>query len=90
MVRFQGLTPIRYKEQRSRAGACEASLNPMLKLLQCGHYEVQLTADEWDRLITWMDTLGQRAGHFSPAQEQELTRLRQDLARLLEQEGVNP
>ena len=73
----------RYKEQRSQVGACEAALNPMLKLLQRGHYEVGLTSDDWDRLVTWMDTLGQRAGHFSPAQEQELEKLRQQLAGLL-------
>ena len=37
-----------------------------------------------NRLITLMDTLGQRAGYFSPAQEQELRKLRQQLAGLLE------
>jgi hypothetical protein len=73
----------RYKEQRSQVGACEATLNPVLKLLRRGHYDAQLTSDDWDRLITWMDTLGQRAGHFSPEQERELEKLRQQLAGLL-------
>jgi hypothetical protein len=31
-----------------------------------------------------MDTLGQRAGHFSPQQEQQLRQLRHDLAGMLE------
>jgi hypothetical protein len=52
-------------------------------LLQQGHYEVVLSADDWSRLITWMDTLGQRAGHFSPEQEQQLRELRGRLAGLL-------
>jgi hypothetical protein len=73
----------RYKEQRSQVGACEARVNPMLKLLRRGHYEVRLAGDDWDRLITWMDTLGQRVGHFSPEQEQELRKLRLQLAGLM-------
>jgi hypothetical protein len=74
----------RYREQRSKAGACEARTNPVIKLLQRGHYGVKLSADDWDRLVTWMDTLGQRAGHFSPEQEQQLRQLRHDLAGMLE------
>jgi hypothetical protein len=30
-----------------------------------------------------MDTLGQRSGHFSPQQEQELRRLRERMATML-------
>ncbi len=74
----------RYREQRSKAGACEARTNPLLKLLKRGHYDVRLSADDWDRLVTWMDTLGQRAGHFSPEQEQQLRQLRSNLAGMLE------
>ena len=74
----------RYREQRSQAGECEAQSNAALKLLGQGHYDVRLTADDWSRLITWMDTLGQRAGHFSPQQEEQLRRLRQKLAGMLE------
>lgn len=73
----------RYKEQRSVAGQCEASMNPVLKLLQRGHYKVQLNPDDWSRLITWMDTLGQRSGSFSAEQEAELRALRERLAGLL-------
>lgn len=78
------LVVARYREQRSLAGACEARMNPMLKLLKQGHYEVALGADDWSRLITWMDTLGQRAGHFSPEQEQQLRDLRRKLADLMQ------
>ena len=74
----------RYREQRSKAGACEARMNPALKLLQRGHYDVKLSADDWDRLVTWMDTLGQRAGHFSSVQEEQLRQLRHNLAGILE------
>jgi hypothetical protein len=74
----------RYREQRSVAGQCEARMNPVLKLLKQGHCEVKLSPDEWSRLITWMDTLGQRSGSFSRGQEDELRRLRQQMATLLE------
>jgi hypothetical protein len=77
------LVVARYREQRSKVGQCEARMNPVLKLLQQGHYDVALSADDWARLVTWMDTLGQRAGHFSPEQEQQLCELRGRLAGLL-------
>jgi mono/diheme cytochrome c family protein len=73
----------RWKQQISIAGQCEARVNPLFKLLQAGHYEVKLTPDDRDALITWMDTLGQRSGHFSPQQEQELRRLRETMATML-------
>ncbi len=74
----------RYREQRSVAGQCEARMNPVLKLLKQGHYDVKLQSDDWSRLITWMDTLGQRSGSFSPEQEAQLRKLRQDMAGILE------
>lgn len=74
----------RYKEQRSTPGACEARTSAVLKLLKQGHYEIKLSVDEWSRLVTWMDTLGQRAGHFSPEQQEQLRRLRQQMAGMLE------
>jgi hypothetical protein len=73
----------RYHEQRSVAGQCEAAMNPVLQLLRRGHYEVALSADDWSRLITWMDTLGQRSGSFSPEQEEELRNFRRRMAALL-------
>ena len=73
----------RYREQRSIAGQCDARSNPVLRLLQAGHHDVKLSADDRAALVTWMDTLGQRAGHFSPRQEEELRRLRESMADLV-------
>jgi mono/diheme cytochrome c family protein len=74
----------RWREQRSTAGACEARLSPVLKLIKAGHYDAKLSPSDWDALATWMDTLGQRTGHFSPQQEEELRRLRQSMASVLD------
>lgn len=73
-----------FHEQRSTAGQCEARMNPVRQLLQRGHHHVHLAPDDWSRLITWMDTLGQRSGSFSRAQETELVDLRQRLVGMLE------
>ena len=59
-------------------------MNPVLKLIARRHYDVTLSSNDWDRLITWMDTLGQRAGHFSAQQEEQIRRLRQKMAGILE------
>ncbi len=80
----------RYREQRSVVGQCEASMNPVLKLLKQGHYDVSLSTDDWSRLITWMDTLGQRSGSFSPEQEEQLRRFRKQLAELLADADAAP
>ncbi len=55
----------------------------LLALLRKGHYDVKLDTDDWQRLITWMDTYGQRQGAFSRDQEEELRRLRHRVANLL-------
>jgi len=60
-------------------------MNPVLELLRQGHYDVKLSAEDWSRLITWMDTLGQRSGSFSAEQAEELRRFRARLAALLSQ-----
>jgi hypothetical protein len=73
----------RYNEGRSVAGAGAAGSNPLLPVLQKGHYQVQLSADDWDRLVTWMDSYGQRLGSFDKAQEQRLAELRQRMAAML-------
>lgn len=72
-----------YREQKSVAGQCEARMNPVLQLLRSGHYDVQFTDDDWSRLITWMDTMGQRSGSYSPEQAEQLRQLRQRMAALL-------
>jgi hypothetical protein len=75
----------RYGDGRSLPGQGAAHTNLLLALLRKGHKDVHLGPDALDRLITWMDTYGQRQGHFSPEQEQRLRDLRDRLASLLAQ-----
>jgi hypothetical protein len=72
----------RYRQGFSTAGACAAKTSPLIKLIDAGHYDVILTPDDWDRLITWMDTYGQRRGAFSEDQEQRLRDLRRRMAAI--------
>jgi hypothetical protein len=53
-------------------------------LLEKGHYEARLSAAQWDRLNTWMDTYAQKQGSFDKAQEDELRGLRRKMADMLE------
>ena len=73
----------RWNERRSQPGAGASLATPLVALLDRGHYEVQLTADDTDRLLTWLDTYGQVRGSFSPEQEERLRQLRQSLQPLL-------
>lgn len=73
----------RFRQSRSTVGGCAAAANPVLKLLKQGHYDVGLTTDENDRLITWMDTYGQLLGSFSKEQEERLVQLRRQMAPIL-------
>ena len=61
-----------------RGGA--AQLSPLVQLLRQGHHGVQLDPGDWSRLLTWMDTYGQRRGAFSEEQEEQLRHLRDRLA----------
>ena len=70
----------RYRQGFSTAGACAAKANPLVQLLDQGHYDVRLDPGDWERLITWMDTYGQRRGSFSEDQEDRLRELRQKIA----------
>jgi len=72
-----------YGKGQSDPGKGAALTSPILAHLRKGHKDVKLDPDAWERLITWMDTYGQRAGHFSPEQEQRLRDLRDRLAPLL-------
>jgi hypothetical protein len=67
----------RYNEGRSIAGACAARANPLWKLLDAGHYDIELTGRDRQRLSLWMDTYGQRQGSFDSAQQRQLRQLRQ-------------
>jgi cytochrome c553 len=70
----------RYRQGRSTVGGGAAQLNPLVPLLRQGHHGVQLDPDAWSRLLTWMDTYGQRRGSFSEEQEEQLRQLRDRLA----------
>jgi len=73
----------RYRAGRSVAGACAARKNPLWRLLGAGHYDVKLTPDNRRRLITWMDTYGQRLGSFDAKQAETLRQLRRRMAPIL-------
>ena len=73
----------RYRQGRSPVGQCAARTSPLVKLLQAGHYDVELDGDEWERLLTWLDLYGQRLGSFGEDQEQRLRRLREQMASTL-------
>lgn len=75
----------RYNQGRSIAGAGAAQQNALPKLLRQGHYDAKLAPAEWERLLIWMDTYGQRLGSFSAEQEQRLRDLRQAMAPMLTQ-----
>ena len=70
----------RYRDLSPSSGPCAAQASPLVKLLKQGHYRCQLTADDWQRLLTWIDTYGQRTGSFGPEQEQRLKELRKTIA----------
>ena len=75
----------RYGEGRSVPGAGAAETNALLPLLKKGHYQVHLSRGDWDRLITWMDTYGQRLGSFDKNQERRLVELRKRMGPMLEE-----
>jgi mono/diheme cytochrome c family protein len=72
-----------HRQGRSAPGTGPSRESALLRLLRAGHHDVSLNADDWNRLVTWMDTYGQQLGSFSPAQEQQLIQLRQNLAAVL-------
>jgi len=72
-----------YREGRSVVGDGAARRSPLLAMLRRGHHDVQLGEDDWSRLLTWMDTYGQRLGSFSDDQEQRLLALRARARELL-------
>ena len=68
----------RYREGRSIEGRGLSTLSAWLDQVRepGAHHDVALSADDKERLITWLDTYGQRLGHFSDAQEQDLIELK--------------
>jgi hypothetical protein len=73
----------RHRQGRSTPGGCASGTSPLVRLLEGGHYDVELSRDEWQRLFTWMDTYAQRRGAFSEDQHQRLEALRRRTASLL-------
>jgi hypothetical protein len=41
----------------------------LTKLLDSGHYDVRLSADEWERIVTWIDANALFYGTFNPEQQ---------------------
>jgi hypothetical protein len=79
------LRQLAFEKDRSIVGDCPARKSKLMALLRDpkGHEGVRLDADSLARLAAWMDLYAQRQGHFSDKQEQELTRLREQMAPLL-------
>jgi hypothetical protein len=75
----------RYRQGRSPEGQSAARTSAVLALLLKGHHGVKLSAEDLERLVTWMDTYAQRRGSFSDDQERRLRELRQLLTPLLTQ-----
>jgi hypothetical protein len=51
-----------------------ARASPLIDLLSKGHEDVTLTEDQWERLITWMDTNALFYGTFDPQDQQRQRR----------------
>jgi hypothetical protein len=57
-------TPDRFGARASR----------LIEILDKGHYDVKLSADEWDRIITWIDANALFYGTFKPADQEKQRR----------------
>jgi hypothetical protein len=56
-------------EPTTQPGFFGARGSSLTKLLRQGHYDVQLTPEEYERLVTWMDTNALFYGTFDPADQ---------------------
>ncbi len=56
-------------EPMTRPDFFGARASPLTELLRRGHYEVELSAEDWERLITWMDTNALFYGTFDVADQ---------------------
>ncbi|MCH5374002.1 MAG: hypothetical protein JJ992_08500, partial [Planctomycetes bacterium] len=79
------LRKLAFERDRSIAGEMPARASRLYRLLTGpqGHYDVQLSAEDLRRLITWMDTYAQRVGSYSEQQEQQLIEFRERCSALL-------
>ena len=80
------LAGLALERDRSVVGETPARQSKLFAMLTApaGHGGVRLDAESLERLIIWMDTYAQQAGHFSPGQALELEHFRTQLAPLLE------
>jgi hypothetical protein len=75
----------RYAEGRSIVNAGASQTSALLEFLERDPvHNALLDASARERLITWIDTYGQRLGSFSDEQERQLIALRESMAGLLE------
>jgi hypothetical protein len=72
-----------YGQGRSVPGQGVAATSPLLKILREGHHGAKLEAEDWGRLVTWLDLYAQRQGSFSDDQERRLEELRGAIAGLV-------
>jgi len=79
-----------FERDRSLPGAGTAANSKLWMLLSeaGGHEGVRLDSESLSRVITWMDTYAQRAGHFSDEQETQLAAFRRECAALLQEENA--
>jgi hypothetical protein len=81
----------RYLEGRSLEGGGAAALSTVLAKISCeSHPELELSPDGFERLVTWLDTLGQVLGSFSEEQERQLLTLREQWRDLLDERTPPP
>lgn len=66
---WQG-TPQSNEEPATPPDRFGARASPLIDLLTNGHHDVTLTGDDWQRLITWMDTNALFYGTFDPQDQQ--------------------
>jgi hypothetical protein len=74
----------RYHQGISIEGRAPSILSPWLTHVRepGSHEGVALSPDDLERLLTWLDTYGQRLGAFSQTQEDELVALREHSRQL--------
>jgi hypothetical protein len=79
------LEKLAFEKDRSIIGQCPASQSKLLDVLTNGkgHESLQLSVDDFNRLVTWMDVYAHRLGSFSQQQEQQLLDLRRKMTPLL-------
>jgi hypothetical protein len=79
-----------FERDRSLPGAGTAANSRLWRLLSRagGHEGVKLDSASQSRVITWMDTYAQRAGHFSAEQETQLAAFRRECSALLQEEDT--